>query len=81
MEKLAEVDRTNCSGSGRSSPSSSRVRATTSAVARSPTMASTGSIGTTRPIRKVMSTRPNRVMGTLASAAASPRNRRTTRLP
>ena len=55
--------------SGWSSPIACRVASTTDCGARSPTTASTGSIGTTRPIRKVISTSPNSVTGTLPSVA------------
>src|SRR3546814_6562813 len=51
----------NCSESGRLIPSSSRTRSTTWPGARSPTMASTGSIGTTRPMMKVTNSSPRKV--------------------
>src|SRR5215469_6457214 len=57
----------NCCQSGRSRPSSLRVRSYTSSPARSPTAASTGSIGTTRPMRNVTSSKPKKVSATMTA--------------
>ena len=48
----------NCTGSGSFRPSSSRTRCTTCSGARSPTMASAGSTGITRPMKKVTASSP-----------------------
>src|SRR5690606_6433061 len=57
-----------------------RTRSTTWAGARSPTIASAGSMGTTRPMKKVTASRPRKVVTTVSRKPRIARPRRLARL-
>ena len=71
-DKTERQYQANCSISGLSSPRASRVASYTSLGARSPTTAITGSIGITRPMKKVIARSPRKVRNTEMATAANP---------